>query len=211
MGIDNKQLDEKRYRTPKPKSVDSDEVSDAYAEMGSKEKKDKANDIPYGRSKSEQKDKKKLRTQGAKREGMKDKRELEEGKGASKKGMLRKGNTEEWTRADQNLGDANDDSDTTVKGRTGSKNKTRDYRDDKFIKDKEKRAKPKGSKFSDKRKGTSKLKESMMSEQMNDFVNAVARDDYSKTKGMLKDIVQSKLDQRTQQEVDKITAEQEQG
>jgi hypothetical protein len=50
-------------------------------------------------------------------------------------------------------------------------------------------------------------KPEMFAEQLTDFVNAVARDDYSQTKNMLGELVRQKMDQRTQVEVDKIRAD----
>lgn len=47
-----------------------------------------------------------------------------------------------------------------------------------------------------------------MSEQIKDLVNAVARDDYSKTQDMLATIVNSKLEQRTQEAIQRIRGEQ---
>jgi hypothetical protein len=117
--------------------------------------------------------------------------QLDEKKGASKGSIWKKGNMSRG-KENEKLDDAKSETDDTVKGRKAEPN-----------------TKQKINKQSDYRKGTTKLKEEMMSEQMNDFVNAVARDDYSKTKSMLSDIVRSKMDQRTQQEVDKIRAEQE--
>lgn len=71
--------------------------------------------------------------------------------------------------------------------------------------------KPKGSEktLSDKRTGSIKDKEIKMevTENLNTFINSIARDDYSKTESMLQNIVQGKIQQRTQQEVERIRQE----
>jgi hypothetical protein len=157
----------------------------------------KYRNIPYGRSKSEQRNKKKMNTQSAKRSGsVKDK--VEEGKGARKTGStpFKKGNEGTAAKANAHLDDVRTEN-PEIKAR---KEEERNSWEDKPKKGKN--SKPKGKRQSDKRRG-------MMSEQIEDLVNAVARDDYSGTRSMLQDIVNSKVEQRKQEEIQRIRGEQE--
>jgi hypothetical protein len=184
---------------------DHDSLSDSSSLSDLEAKKYKANNIPYGRSKSEQRDKNKKNTLTSKRKGaVNDK--IDEGNGAKKDVYFSRGNDRQIA-DNESLKDAQDE-DSSVKG---SKANIRQYRDDlpkSGAGKKHSGQKPK-NRQSNLRKGTTKLKEETMSEQINDFVNAIARDDYSKTKEMVGDMVRAKMDQRTQAEVDKIRAEQE--